>query len=114
MKTELETEQSYQQLWKPKPAYENYKLIPQIVANEFLDTNAWDNLQNNALQSLIRFATQTVPYYRSVFENRNLKSADIKSPEDLTKLPILDRKSVIQAGKGIIAKQQPKNNNYNL
>ena len=51
-------------------------------------------LQNQRLQHLIKQACVNVPYYRHVFYERGLKPEDIKTVDDLVKLPIITRKIV--------------------
>lgn len=50
--------------------------------------------QNELLQRTIRHAYDTVPYYREIFDARRLKPDDIRTAEDLPKLPILDKQTV--------------------
>jgi len=51
-------------------------------------------LQAERLRALIAHAYATVPYYRSVFEQRRLRPDDVRGPADLEKLPILTKDDV--------------------
>ena len=53
-----------------------------------------EELQNTMLKVLMKHAYANVPYYRRVFRERNLKPSDIKTKEDLKKLPYLTRHDV--------------------
>ncbi len=48
-------------------------------------------LQNQRLKFLIKHAYNDVPYYRRIFRERKLTPNDIKTEEDLHKLPILTK-----------------------
>ena len=50
--------------------------------------------QNNELLKLINHAYNTVTYYRRLFDKRNIKPRDIKSVEDLAKIPLLTKEDV--------------------
>ncbi len=56
-----------------------------------------DEMQTKKLRSLLEHAYSNVPYYRRVFKERKLKPTDIRSPDDLAKLPVL-RKETIREG----------------
>jgi phenylacetate-CoA ligase len=51
-------------------------------------------LQEERLRILIQSAYENVPYYRRVFDARKLQPADIRSTDDLYKLPILTKDDV--------------------
>lgn len=52
--------------------------------------------QKVQLDKIIRHAYVTVPYYRRVFDQLKLKPSDIRTVEDLSKLPILKKEDVRQ------------------
>ncbi len=51
-------------------------------------------LQNKRLQALVEHCYAHVPYYKRLFDSLNLKPEDIKTREDLVKLPILTKQMV--------------------
>lgn len=53
-----------------------------------------ERLQNMNLRIMLNHAYETVPYYRRVFRERNLSPVDIKSVEDLVKLPVLTKAEI--------------------
>jgi len=66
--------------------------------------------QNRSLKALIRYAYNTVPYYRRMLRKRGLKGDDIKDIEDLQKLPILERNDVQDNLENLISTSYPKKN----
>ena len=81
----------------------------------FLQDSQWwsaDQLQeyqNEKLRALIKHAYMNVPYYRELFDERKLKPEDIKTTDDLLKLPMLT-KEIIRENfpHNIVAKNIPK------
>lgn len=54
------------------------------------------------LSSILAHAYETTPHYRSAFDERGITPADIRTPADLTRLPIL-KKSDIRAPDGLFS-----------
>lgn len=52
------------------------------------------NYKNIKLQEIIKYSFNNVPYYRDLFIKHNLTPNDIKTVEDLCKIPILDKEIV--------------------
>ena len=50
--------------------------------------------QNERLSSLIEHCYRYVPYYRKVMDDRKLTPADIRTTEDLHKLPVLTKDDI--------------------
>ncbi len=63
---------------------------------QFMTLHEINSLQDFNLRRLIKHAYETVPYYRRAFRDRQLTPQDIKTSQDLVKLPIL-RKSDIRS-----------------
>jgi phenylacetate-CoA ligase len=67
---------------------------------EFLEKSQWwstqelENYQNEELKKLIRHSYDNVPYYYRLFKDNNLTPHDIKTIQDLPKIPILTRHDV--------------------
>ena len=63
----------------------------------FLERAQWwrreeiDLWRNRSLQLLIEAVYREVPFYRSLFDERNIRIQDIKSPLDLHRLPIVTK-----------------------
>ena len=50
--------------------------------------------QESKLRVLIKHAYYNVPYYHRIFKERNIRPADVKTTEDLKKLPMLTKEDV--------------------
>jgi len=76
----------------------------------FLQTSQWwseeklKKYQLMQLRKLLYYAYENVPYYRKVFKQRNLTPSDIKSLDDLRKLPALDKDTFKKHFNEIIAR----------
>ena len=54
--------------------------------------------QNKRLRETIKFAYKHIPYYKEVFATRGLTPEDIRTTDDLIKLPILNKKIIREEG----------------
>jgi len=76
----------------------NGKLYNQYSA-ELKKTESYSSIelehyQNEKLQNIIHSAYENVKFYRNAFDDRKLKPSDIKTKEDLKKLPIIEKDMV--------------------
>ena len=62
-----------------------------LSASEWWSFEEQRRHQDERLREVIHHAYETVPYYREVFQARNLVPGDIQTAEDLAKLPILTK-----------------------
>lgn len=84
---------------------------------KFLQKSQWwtkselKEYQNEKLRSLIKHAYENVPYYHNLFKENKLTPEDIKTTDDLYKLPILTKEIIRKNFKNgeIIAQNIPKN-----
>jgi len=53
-----------------------------------------EDYQNKKLRALIKHAYKNVPYYHNLFRSLNLYPEDIKTKDDLSKLPILTKEEI--------------------
>lgn len=67
-----------------------------LSKTEWYSTNDIINYQNENMIRIVNHAYQTVPYYRRVFSEKNLLPSDIKSIDDLPKLPVLTKNDIKQ------------------
>lgn len=71
-----------------------------LEAREFLRESQWwstadlRNYQEDKLRELIRHAYENVPYYRDLFNDRGLRPDDVRTVEDLKKLPFLTKDKI--------------------
>ena len=59
--------------------------------------------QDEKLRIIVNHAFKTVPYYREIFDRRKLKPGDIKTQNDLNKLPLLTREDIKRNFKHLIS-----------
>lgn len=50
--------------------------------------------RDERVRELVRYAAETVPYYRDLFRDARLDSHDIRDADDLERLPLLDKRMV--------------------
>jgi len=65
-----------------------------LEKTQWLPREEVERLQLRNLRVLVRHAWETVPYYRRVFRERGLTPSDIKSTDDLVKLPVLTKEDI--------------------
>lgn len=65
-----------------------------LKTTEFYTKNQIQNLQLTKLQQLIKHAYRTVPYYRDLLQSKNIRPESIQTLEDLSLLPLLEKKDV--------------------
>jgi len=70
------------------------KALQELRCNEWLSYESLLEYQHSKLQCLIKHAYDSVPYYRRIMDERKLKPDDIKTANDLVKLPVLTRDDV--------------------
>lgn len=59
--------------------------------------------QEERLKEIMRHAYDTVPYYRSLFDDRGLKPDDVKTKVDLAKLPLLTKDDIRKNFKELVS-----------
>jgi len=64
--------------------------------------------QNTKLRSLIQHAYTNVPYYHDLFRSLDLSPSDIKTKEDLVKLPVLTKEDIRKSPERFIAHNIPR------
>ncbi len=84
------------------------------TALRFLEESQWWSLeeqkayQNERLRALIRHAYEFCPYYREIFDELHLKPRDIRSAEDLERLPILEKTTIRKRYADLRARNWPR------
>lgn len=51
-------------------------------------------LRDRQVRQIVRYAAQTVPYYRDLFRDQGIDTADVRCAEDLARLPLLTKELV--------------------
>lgn len=70
------------------------KMYLSLKQTEWLSKEKIKELQEFKLQRLINHCYQHVPYYREIFDQNSIQPDEIKSIEDLTQLPMINKSDV--------------------
>lgn len=70
------------------------KAYKEIKSLEYMDKEQQKEYQNAKLRDLMSYIVKEVPYYKELFQTLELKITDIKTTEDLIKLPILTKEII--------------------
>jgi len=65
-------------------------------------------LQNKKLRTLIRHAYDNVPYYHRIFVQQGITPEDIRTKEDLEKIPVLKKEDIRKNLSDLIARNIPR------
>lgn len=96
------------------PLYDLFRGTHRFKYSRILNKTQWlsrqdiESIQKQNLRILIKYAYETVPYYRRLFKQNRLSPNDIKCVADLTKLPILTKDIVRKNAKDLISQIYPK------
>src|SRR5207244_3398444 len=71
-----------------------FRYRDEFEANQWRSPEEIAALQWEKIPALLKHAYQTVPYYRSMFDEVGLQPEAISSPADFARLPILDKATV--------------------
>lgn len=80
----------------------------------FLRKSEWwtydelEDYQNRKLKNLISYAYQNIEYYNNLFKENKLTPKDIKTKNDLSKIPILNKSDIQKNKTKLINKSYPK------
>ena len=66
----------------------------QLQKNQWLKLPELEKLQNKKLRAIVRYAYENVKFYHKMFDRLDIKPKDIKTKEDLTKLPIITKSDI--------------------
>jgi len=73
-----------------------YSIYTSLLKNQWRKYRELKKDQDRKLTRMIKFAYEKVPYYHALFRKLNLHPDDIRSIEDLEKLPILSKYTIKQ------------------
>lgn len=94
-------------MFSPVSFLKEYMAVRSLMKSQWLHPKEIQFLQEKKLRALVNHCYDQVPYYHGLFKERNLKPNDIRSIEDLQKLPILTREIVRQNFQQLIASNFP-------
>ncbi len=71
-----------------------YQELEELEKTQWYSKDEYEEYQYRKLKQLIQHAYENVPYYEKLFNEHNIKPADIKSTNDLEKIPILTKETL--------------------
>jgi phenylacetate-CoA ligase len=80
-----------------------YRLHREMERNQWLPAAALQGLQEKLLRRTLIQAERDVPFYRRLFREIGVSSADIRTLADLKRLPLLSKQAVRLAGRDLLA-----------
>ncbi len=66
----------------------------ELLRNQWLKPNELVRLQEKRLKAILRYVYENVPLYREKFESKGMRPEDIKTLEDLSKLPFTTKQEI--------------------
>lgn len=81
--------------------HQTLRMIAEMESDQWLAADALRSLQEHRLQSLVKHAASTTPYYSSLFAQLRLNPADIRSAADLAQLPLLSKEIIRESLEGL-------------
>jgi phenylacetate-CoA ligase len=92
------------------PAYRRYRT--ELARSRWLSREEIQALQTERSRALIQHCYENVPYYRRVFDERKLKPANIRTADDLYKLPVLTKQDVRRHSADLRARNIPASRTF--
>jgi phenylacetate-CoA ligase len=84
------------------------KMYDLLQESQWWSRECLEVYQMDSLSKLLKHACANVPYYRRIFDERNLKPTDIKNLDDLKLLPFLTRDIIRENLSDLVARNFPK------
>jgi phenylacetate-CoA ligase len=82
--------------------------LRELEESQWWPAERLEELQSSRLRALITHAYEHVPYYRRVMDERAIRPSDIRSGDDLKRLPVLTRELVRANSENLIARGYPR------
>jgi phenylacetate-CoA ligase len=108
MKTSLQDEREEQRRWRLRGGHEGVRAFDRLVENEFADPDALAATTAANLRQVVAQALEAVPYYIRLFRRLKLTAADIASPADLPRLPVMGKRQLARNRAGLRARALPE------
>jgi phenylacetate-CoA ligase len=77
-------------------AFESFWYLLQLKRNQWLNRDQLRELQDRGLRAIVKHAYDNVEFYHRRFDSLGIKPGDIRSVDDLSKLPLTTRQDVRQ------------------
>lgn len=76
----------------------------QLMKEQYLSQEEIRENINKRLKNIIAYSYENVPYYKNLFNKHNLRPEDIKTTDDIFKIPILEKETVRTQPEELISK----------
>jgi phenylacetate-CoA ligase len=93
-------------LWRRGETAQLYYL-EEFERTQHLSADELRSLQTRRLRALLRHAYQRCPFYRRSFHNAGAHPEDVRAPEDLRALPVLEKIDIQERGSEMVAHGWP-------
>ena len=70
------------------------KVLADVESRSYLSNDEFESFRDLRLQSFVRNAVTTVPYYQALFRDLGFEPQDIRTLADMQHLPIMDKQTV--------------------
>lgn len=87
---------------------EHDRITSFLERSETCDPGELREYQDERLVALVAHAYRNVPYYRDVMESKKLTPSDLRSVDDLPKLPLLRKEDVRREGERLFARGESR------
>ena len=77
--------------------------LKELEKNQWFSEKKLKEIQWNKFKKLLKHSYENVPYYNNKFKELNLHPDDIKTHEDIKKIPVLTRDDIRNHEKELIA-----------
>ena len=74
----------------------------EIESNQYKSQADIEDIRNEKLRAIVNSAYQNLEYYRDIFDELHIQPQDIKTIDDLQKLPVLSKRDVLENEKELI------------
>ena len=75
---------------------------------QYMSEEELRDLQWSRLQAILSHAQERCPYYRRAFARAGVRPGDLRSPEDVRALPVLEKRDIQREGADMIAEGWPQ------
>lgn len=82
-----------------------YEILKQLEETKGLSATEITAFQEESLHRMVTYCAHQIPYYQKLFSEYGLRPSDITNLEDLKKLPILNKQTILEQGDNF----RPKN-----
>jgi phenylacetate-CoA ligase len=81
--------------------------VTELERSQWCSLDELQNLQSTELRRLLDHAYEHSPHYRTAFEGRSLRPSEVRTVEDLPKLPLLTRQAAAEGFQGQMSSEEP-------